>query len=235
MASISRRELLKLAAGALAATALPHSACGQAQAPRFRDADRTRDKIVALVRSFGDEDPKLLRLIQMIEPVRNLQVHGVKARPEDLPLWDYFVGELYLNYSFDDPKFVSSVSAGDLKRLKLKREELLPLSVANFRRLYPNLRLDRPQPNVVVVGNGGELEPSLMLDARVWEAEAQRAKSGIVVAVPARDTLMYSDRSSPRNVDSLKQLATDVYEVAGGNALSRRIFLWNYGRWEVFA
>src|SRR4029077_2089711 len=117
--------------------------------------------IVALVRSFGDKDPKMLRLIQMIEPVTDMQVHGVKARPEDLPLWDYFVGDLHLRYSFDDPKFVSSVSAGDLRRLKLKREELFPLSVANFRRLYPNLKLDRPQPNVVVVTNAGELEPSL--------------------------------------------------------------------------
>ena len=231
----ARRDLLKLAGAAVITAGGLHRAAGFAQAPRFRDSDRTKNKIVALVRSFGDEDPKMFRLIQMIEPVTNLQVHGVKARPDELPLWDYFVGDLHLRYSFDDPRFVSSVSAGDLKRLKLTREELLPLSIANFRRLYPDLKIERPHPNVASVTNGGELEPSLMLDAGYWEAERQRAKGDILAAIPARDKLMYTDRSTPRNLEVLKQLASDVYEVAGDNALSKRVFLWTYGRWELFA
>src|SRR5262245_52371398 len=186
----TRRGLLKFGAGALAAASGLHGAVSHAQAPRFRDAERTKDKIVALVRSFHDEDPKLLRMLQMIEPITDLRVHGIKARPEDLPLWDYFVGDLHLRYSFDDPRFVSSVSAGDLKRLKLKREELLPLSIANFRRLYPNLKIDRVQPHLAAVTDAGELEPSLMLDARFWDQERQRVGSDIVAAVPARTSLL---------------------------------------------
>jgi uncharacterized protein YtpQ (UPF0354 family) len=202
-----------------------------AQNSQFRDSDRTRDKIVAMVRSFPDS--KSVRPIQKIEPAV-VTIPEMKVRPDDLPLVDYFVGDLQLRYSFDDPKHVSSVSLGDLKRLKLTREELLPLSVANFRRLYPKFKVERLQAHLASVTDAGELEPSLMLDAKFWDQERERAGSDILAAVPARDALIFSNRAVTRNVDVLKGVATEVYEKAGRSALSKRIYLWNQGRWEVF-
>jgi len=231
----SRRRLLKLAASALGAAAGAHRAAAWAQTPRLSDAERTRDKIVALVRAFGDKDPRTLLHIQKIEPVTDVQIPGVKARPEDLPLVDYFVGDLHLRYSFDHPKLVSSVSAADLKRLKLRREELLPLAIANFRRLYPKFKVERLQPHLASVIEAGNLEPSLMLDAKFWNDERERARSDVVAAVPARDALVFTNRSVTRNTDVLKAVMANVYDSAGADALSRRLYLWNQGRWEVFA
>jgi uncharacterized protein YtpQ (UPF0354 family) len=148
---------------------------------------------------------------------------------------DYFVGDLHLRYSFDDPKFVSSVSASDLKRLGLKREQLLPLAVENFRRLYPGIKIEHPVPSIALVSDAGNLEPCLMLDARFWDKEAERRNSAVVAAAPARDVLMFSDRSVRGNVETLKKLAIDVHATADKEALSRTVFLWNRGRWEAFA
>ena len=230
----SRRELLKLACGALAGAGLQRTAAW-AQQPVFRDADRTRDKIVALVRAFAADDPRALRPIQKIEPVAEVSIPGVTVPPDQLPLFDYFVGDLHLRYSFDDPKFVSSVSAGDLKRLGLKREQLLPLSIANFRRLYPGMKIENPVPQIALVTDAGTLEPCLMLDAAFWDEESSRRGSAIVAAAPARDVLMFSDRSVRGNVDTLKKLAVDVHSAVGKEALSKTVFLWNRGRWEAFA
>ena len=231
----SRREFVKLACGALAgAGAGLHRAAAWAQKPTFRDADRTRDKIVALVRSFGSDDPKAMRHIQRIEPIAEISIPGVKVAPDQLPLMDYFVGDLHLRYSFDDSRFVSSVSAADLKRLGLKRDELLALSVENFRRLYPGRKIEYPIPQVALVTDAGDLEPCLMLDAAFWEKESQRRGSAIVAAAPARDVLMFADRSVRGNADILKKLAVDVYAGAGKEALSKTVFLWNQGRWEAF-
>lgn len=231
----ARRRFLKLAGGALTATGLGlQRAAALAQKPTFRDSERTRDKIVALVRAFGNDDPRAMRHIQKIEPIAEVSVSGVSARPDQLPLMDYFVGDLHLRYSFDDPKFVSSVSAGDLKRLGLKREQLLALSVANFRRLYSNRKIEHPVPEIALVTEAGTLEPSLMLDSEFWEKESQRRGSPIIATAPARDVLMFSDRSRRGNIDLLKGLAVDIYAGAGQGALSRTVFLWNYGRWEAF-
>jgi len=232
----SRRELLKLACGALAGAGLGlHRVAARAQKPVFRDADRTRDKIVALVRAFAGDDPRAMRHIQRIEPIAEVSIPGVTVPPDQLPLMDYFVGDLHLRYSFDDPKFVSSVSAGDLKRLGLKRDQLLALAVENFRRLYPGMKIEYPVPQIALVTEAGNLEPCLMLDAAFWEKEGKRRGSGIVAAAPARDVLMFADRSVRGNVDMLKKLAVDVHAAAEKEALSKTVFLWNYGRWEAFA
>jgi len=231
-----RREWMKRTCGTLAAagTGLFWPAA-RAQKPVFRDADRTREKIVALVRTFPSEDPRALRHIQKIEPIAEISIPGVKVPPDQLPLMDYFVGDLHLRYSFDDPKFVSGVSASDLKRLGLKREQLLPLAVSNFRRLYPGRKIAYPLPEIALVTDAGDLEPCLMLDAAFWEKETERRRSAIVAAAPARDVLMFSDRSVRGNVEILKKLTLDVHATADKEALSKTVYLWNRGRWEALA
>jgi len=226
--------MLRLVGGVIAVGAGLHRPAGGAQSPQFRDADRTRDKIVAAVRAFAQGDSRPLPQIQQVKPITEVAIPGVAVPPEHLPLIDYFVGDLQLRYSFDDPRHLSSVSASDLKRLKLQREELLPLSIANFRRRYPNFKVERLQPHLASVTGAGELEPSLMLESKFWEQERERAGSEIIAAVPARDALLFSNRAVARNVDVLKGVAGDVYETAARNALSRKLYLWNQGRWEVF-
>lgn len=224
-----RRKLLQLLGGGLAASGLPALA-----QPPVSDTDRTRNKIVALIRPSGETDPKAMTHIQKIEPVADVRIPGVAVKPEHLPLIDHFVGHLQIRYSFDDPRFVTAVSASDLKRLKLKREELLPLSVANFRRLYPKFKIEKPHPQLSVVTDAGELEPSLMLDFKFWDDQKLRAGADIVASVPARDTLIFTDRRVTNYVNTLKGVTADVYAGAGASALARTLFLWNQGRWEVF-
>lgn len=230
-----RRRFLKLGCATLVAGAGLDRARGQVQAPEFRDAERTRDRIVAVVRAFDKGYAKPLPEIQQVKPFTELDLPGVKAPPDQLPLVDYFVGDLQLRYSFDDPKYISAVSAADLKRLKLKREELLPLAVANFRRRYPRYKVERIHGAISSVTDAGELEPSLMLDSGFWDLERQRVGSAIVAGVPARDSLVFTSRSVTWQVDVLRRLVADIYDKAGADALSRKLFLWNQGRWEVMA
>src|SRR5262245_15321376 len=232
---LSRRDLLKLGCAAVAAGAIFGHARARAQAPEFRDADRTREKIVAVVRAFEKGYAKPLPDVQQRKPFADIDLPGVKAAREQLPLIDYFVGDLQLRYSFDDPKYISAVSAADLKRLKLKREELLPLAITNFRRRYAKYKVERIHGAVSSVTNAGELEPSLMLDTGFWDLERQRVGSAIVAGVPARDSLVFTSRSVAWQVDVLRRLVTDIYGSAGTEALSQKLFLWNQGKWEVFA
>ena len=231
----SRRNLLRLACAALAGGMGFSRVPGNAQAPEFRDADRTREKIVAVVRPFDKGYAKPLPDVQQVKPFTDIDLPGIKVQPDQLPLIDYFVGDLQLRYSFDDPRYISAVSAADLKRLKLKREELLPLAIANFRRRYAKYKVERIHGAVSSVTNAGELEPSLMLDTGFWDLERQRVGSAIVAAVPARDSLVFTSRSVAWQVDVLRRLAADIYGSAGADALSQKLFLWNQGRWEVLA
>ena len=88
---------------------------------------------------------------------------------------------------------------------------------------------------IALVTDAGNLEPCLMLDAAFWDKEAERRSSAVVAAAPARDVLMFSDRSVRGNVEILKKLTLDVHATADKEALSKTVYLWNRGRWEAFA
>ena len=235
MNRLSRRGLLKLGCAALATGTGLNRALAQIQSPQFRDADRTREKIVAVVRAFEQDYAKPLPGVQEIKPLAEVDLPGIKVPPEQLPLVDYFVGDLQLRYSFDDPRYISSVSASDLKRLKLRREELLPLAISNFRRRYAKFKIERMQGFLASITNAGELEPSLMLDSGFWDLERQRAGNDIIAGVPARDSLVFTARTVTWHVHALRRLVTDVHGSAGNDALSRKLYLWSQGRWEVFS
>lgn len=230
-----RRSLLKLGLAAVAAGAGLNRASAQPQSPQFRDADRTREKIVAVVRAFEQGYAKPLPSVQAIKPFTDVDLPGIKVQPDQVPLIDYFVGDLQLRYSFDDPRYISSVSDSDLKRLKLKREELLPLAISNFRRRYPKFKVERMQGFLGSVTNAGELEPCLMLDTGFWDLERQRAGGDIIAGVPARDSLVFTARTVTWHVDTLRRLVAEIHGSAGNDAVSRKLYLWSQGRWEVFA
>src|SRR5262245_40474892 len=98
MNGIGRRNFLKLGCAVAAAGAVCARAPARAQAPEFRDADRTREKIVAVVRAFEKGYAKPLPDVQQVKPFTDMDLPGIKAQPEQLPLVDYFVGDLQLRY-----------------------------------------------------------------------------------------------------------------------------------------
>src|SRR5687767_14731962 len=120
-----RRALTQIGAAgtALALSGVRSRAAAQEPLPR------TRNHIVALVRSHPGVEPKS-RPVQKIEPV--VMNSDAKAAMQNPPIFDHFVGDLHLRYVFDDPKFTPFLHGSDLKRLGLDRDELPALVVSNF-------------------------------------------------------------------------------------------------------
>ena len=223
-----RRALLGLAStgAAFALPAIERSA--HAQDPSVN----TKEKVVALVRAAPGLDPKA-RSVQKIEPIALKPPAG--SSPSDLPVFDYFVGELHLRYVFDDPRFVQALRVRDLKRLGIDRKDLPKLVVENYRKLYPNLAAIQPEPGLGVLINGGQLEPTVLLDTEFWDAQAKRIEGPLIAAIPERDSVLFTRADPKQNIELLKHRAVVAYEKAGKQALSRTVLAWRKSRWEVVA
>ena len=157
--------------------------CGAASMPAYaqqaKPADATatatamappaggKDDIVPLVRSYTGA----IRKFQDIKPLTGMMVAGLENQPDMLPLIDTFVGDLDIRYAFDADAGFRYLSERDLKTLGIARDQLLRLAVANFRRRYPKITVERPIAFVGKLANGGELEPCMMLDVDFWEKE----------------------------------------------------------------
>ena len=95
------------------------------------------------------------------------------------------------------------------------------------------LTVERPTSFVGMFANGGELEPSKMLDFDFWEKEKSRFGGEIVAAVPARDVCWFTGSKPADNVSNLRINTERVHKEAGERAISRLMFLWRNMRWEV--
>jgi uncharacterized protein YtpQ (UPF0354 family) len=192
----------------------------------------TKNDIVPLVRSFTGA----IRKFQDIRPLTGMKVDGLENQPDLLPLIDTFVGDLDIRYAFDAENGFRYLSERDLKTLGVARDQLLSLAVANFRRRYPRISVERPVAFIGKIANGGELEPSMMLDAAFWEKEKFRpvyAGGEIVAAVPTRDILWFTGRKPMENVRNLRVNTERSHQEAGQRAISKLMYLWRNKRWEV--
>lgn len=212
-----------------AALALP---AARLRAASLDPLPRTKEYIVALVRSHPQVDPKA-RPVQKIEPVA--MKADPKSAPENAPIFDHFVGDLHLRYVFDDPQFTLFLRGHDLKRLGLDRDELPALVVSNYRRLYPKVTVLHPDPGLGVVAHGGQLEPCILLDGAFWERQQKAAGQELIAVVPSSDEVIFTSREPKQNIELLKHLAVQRYEKAGKQAVSRTVLAWRYLRWEVLA
>lgn len=192
----------------------------------------TRDTVVALVRRF--EGP--LRKVQDIKPLAGMKSAVLDGNPDLLPLIDTFVGDLDIRYVFDADSGYRYLTGRDMQTLKLSRDQLLPLALANQRRLYPKVSVDRPTPAVGMFVNGGGLEPSKLLDFDFWEKEKSRALHAggdIVAAVPARDVCWFTSLKPADNVQNLRSNTERAHKEAGERGISKLLYVWRNKRWEV--
>lgn len=227
-----RRKLtLGVLAGAFGAAGL-NARAQQSRPDPMAPPPGSRDNIVALVRTH--QGP--LRKVQDIKPVTGMKIQGLENQPDLLPVIDTFVGDLDIRYAFDMDSGFRYVTERDLKTLKLAREQLPALTVANYRKLYPKLTVERPASFVGMFANGGELEPGKMLDFDFWEKEKSRplyAGGEIVCAVPVRDVCWFTGLKPANNVSNLRVNTERAHKDAGERAISRLMFLWRNKRWEV--
>ncbi len=226
---LQRRHLmLGLLAGISGTTSL-HAHAQQTKPEPAAPPPGNRDNIVALVRQF--QGP--LRKFQDIKPLTGMKAQGLENQPDMLPLIDTFVGDLDIRYAFDADSGFRYLTERDLKTLKLTRDQLPALALANQRRLYPKITVERPTAFVGMFANGGDLEPSKILDFEFWEKEKSRFGGEIVCAVPARDVCWFTGLKPAGNVQNLRTNTERAHKDAGERAISRLLFLWRNKRWEV--
>ena len=223
-----RKTLSRIGAGAAALALAPGARGAGSKDP----LPRTRDYVVALVRSHPDVDAKT-RPVQKIEPVIAKPDPG--SAPDNALVFDHFVGDLHLRYVFDDPQFMLALRVRDLKRLAIDRAELPTLVVTNYRRLYPKLTVVRPDQWLGLGTQGGELEPCIMLDGAFWQRQMKAFGAELIAAVPSAQEVYFAPREPKQNLELLKHLAILHHEKAGKRAVSRTVFLWRNFRWQVVA
>lgn len=140
--------------------------------------------------------------------------------------------DLIIVYAEDGPQNIRFISAQTLQEAGLQREQLRELAIANLRRILPPVETANG-PLVSMLTAGGDYVPSLLLLDEIWSGDNLRVSGEIVVAVPTRDVLLFTDSHNKDGVKKLRELAKKA-AADGPYSLTDRLFVYRGGRFERF-
>lgn len=136
--------------------------------------------------------------------------------------------ELVIVYAEDTPRSTRYFPLDKLNHLDIDRQELRSLAIANLRRILPEVEQQRG-PLVSMLTAGGDYVASLLLFDELWQGDALEATGEIVVAVPSRDIVLFTDSKNELGVKRLRELAERAYS-ENSYGVTDKLFVFRGGR-----
>ncbi len=179
--------------------------------------DRTR--IVPIIK-----DRKWLTEIQ-----ESVKQRGSKQVPENV--YDEINDELVIVYAEDTQRSIHYFSPKDFEKLGIPRDQLRTLAVTNLKKLIPTPQVSAGALASIITA-GGDYEASLLLFDDLW-ANLQNTEGEIVVAIPARDLLVFTGSHNPQGLARLREIAAKFARESAYH-LTDRLFVYRHGRFVRF-
>jgi uncharacterized protein YtpQ (UPF0354 family) len=192
----------------------------------------------SLLESAGDPDMPVdrARIVPVVkdrawlaEVRRAAQARGGKPAEH---VFEALNEDLVVVYAQDTPHNIRYLSADDVSQLGLRKGELRALAVANLRRLLPGVELRRGAL-LSMIRAGGDYEASLLLFDDIWSGGKLEVDGEVVVAIPARDLLLFTGSRSRDGIAKLRQVAAQASREAS-YSLTDRLFVYRNGRFERY-
>ncbi len=177
------------------------------------DADATADDIVALVR---DSEYRAY----------------VKAEDRDT-VTQHLVGDLWIVYAIDQLESTSVLSVDVMRELGLLHSDLRKRAIANLGRLLSDLETIRiGEFHELTSESSVYLAGALLLDD-IWDYAETLVEGDVIVALPARDTLLFTGASNRAGLSGLRQAVDSVFS-DGDHLISRTLLRRIDGQWKLF-
>lgn len=159
----------------------------------------------------------------------SVKQRGSNQIPENV--YEDFNEQLVIIYAEDTPTNINYFSPKTLSEIGITRKQLRTLAIANLSRIIPKPQIDAG-PFVSMITVGGNYEASLLLFDDIW-ANLSKVDGDIVVAVPARDLLMFTGSRNQQGLTKLRELAVK-YVKESPYHLTDKLFVYRNGRFVRF-
>ena len=118
-------------------------------------------------------------------------------------LAERYNNELVIVYAQDDPNRMRYLTIQE--DFGLSREALRALAIDNLKRLLPKIEI-LVYDEIMLVSAGGDYEASLLLIDEIWTGGQIKVDGDIVVAIPARDTLLVTGSRNRAGLKRMREL-----------------------------
>jgi uncharacterized protein YtpQ (UPF0354 family) len=147
------------------------------------------------------------------------------------PLFEELNSELVVVYAEDTDTRTRYLGAKE--DIGVDRKDLRKLAVANLEKLLPKIQMVDAGGLVTMFSAGGDYEASLLLFDHIWSSGQVKVKGDIVVAVPAKDTLVVTGSQNRKGLDAMRKYVAEVV-ARDRYRLTDTLFVYRNGRFVRF-
>lgn len=190
--------------------------------------ERFADLVAIFARAAKEPVPPALQDQRVVPMIKNRawldEIAPIFRKRGFEPLYEPLSGNLVIAYVEDSETrsryLGSQEDVGD-------RSDLRARAVFNLKRILPKINMRLEDDDVAVITAGGNYEPSLLLVDEIWSSGQINVDGDIVVAVPARDSLLITGSNNHKGLEKLQALAEKLAE--GPYPLSKQLFVYRNG------
>lgn len=163
--------------------------------------------------------------------LKDMRSAGTGGKPLEF-VYEPLNEDLLVVYGEDTPSSIQYFVSSVFEKTGIDRKDLRALAVKNLHRILDGVDLIRIE-GVNSLTTGGDFDASLLLIDEVWNKENLQVKGEIVVAIPARNMLLFADSADAQAVDALARLAKRV-ESEDSYSLTAQLFVRRDGTFQRY-
>ena len=180
-----------------------------------------------------EEEEEVITRDMVVAIIREIEYREyIRAEDREL-VTKHLIGDLWVVYAIDLPHSMTVISRKQIASLSLAGEDMLSIGVRNIERLLGQISMDPYGECYVFSCENIVYASSLLLLEYVWDRAAELVQCDVVVAVPARDTILFTGTTNTKGIEELRTEA--AYVVKNGNhVLTETLLVRRDGKWKLF-
>ena len=193
------------------------------------------DRYVRVLVAGSDEpEDKTISFGSIVAMVRDRTYRDYACKQEGGCVTKHLVADLWIILAVDRPESIAILRASDVSRPASNSDDLFPLGAVNVAALLSNLAAN-PFGECFVLSceNISYASSTLLLDD-VWDQLAGAVDGDIVLAAPARDTILFTGSQNTEGLKQLREAAEHVVRT-GHHIISETLLRWVDGAWKPFS
>jgi uncharacterized protein YtpQ (UPF0354 family) len=149
-----------------------------------------------------------------------------------LPVHEGYNEELVICYAEDSEKGIRYLQDKDVEEARIAPGELRALAVSNLKRLLADVKAQGGEGLYMFTADG-TYESSLILFDELWADGRLEVRGEIVIAVPSRELLLVTGTGNEEGMARLREVAEEVHREGAPYRLSKSLFVYRRGEFEV--
>jgi uncharacterized protein YtpQ (UPF0354 family) len=191
------------------------------------------DRYVRVLGSLGSERSEVsTKNVTVL--VRDIEYYNLVVKEDRDLVTDHILGDLWAILGVDLPESIETLSTKRFTSLGFEKKELFKLAIENVERMLGQMEFS-PYGECFTLGcEAIDYASTTLLLNYVWEQAEHLIDGDLIVAVPARDTVLFTGSANAKGLQEIREAAKSV--VTTGHHVITETLLKRVDReWKLFS